>query len=65
MARQYVVTEEEMRSLLNSLELRSMQDNNMLREDADKPPTMAGVHRAFHYVAVRWMQSVGFSGLRD
>ena len=65
MARQYVITEEEMRSLLNRLELKAMQGDNLLREDLSKPPTMADVHRAFHYVAVRWMQSVGFSGLRD
>lgn len=65
MAKQYVITEEEMKSLLNRLELKSMQGDNMMREDLTKPPTMADTHRAFHYVVVRWMQSIGFNGLRD
>lgn len=65
MARQYVLTEEEMKSLLTSLELKSMQGNNLMREDRDKPPTVSDTHRAFHHVVVRWMQSVGFNGLRD
>lgn len=65
MARQYVITEEEMNSLIDQLKLKAMQDSGHFRgDDPDKPPNLHDVHRAFHYVVVRWAQAVGFSGGR-
>lgn len=64
MAKQYVVTEEEFLSLIDQLKLQSMQANNVMRADYDKPPTADDIHRAFHYVAVRWVQAMGCSAVR-
>ena len=67
MARVYLVTEEEMRSLLNTLKLESMSDCNLMTRDSadyDKPATMRDCHRAFHLVVTRWSQSIGFDGVR-
>lgn len=65
MAKQYVITEEEMLSLIESLELAKLREM-----DAHAPnsiihkPDVDSLHRKFHYVAVRWAQSVGFDGYR-
>ena len=61
MARQYVITEEEMLSLIESLELHKMRENNLATSEK---MTKDDMHRAFHYVVVRWAQSVGFDGYR-
>lgn len=65
MARIYIVTEEEMLSLIDQLELVN------LRKRADHAPASTihkaeidDVHRTFHHVVVRWAQSVGFDGYR-
>lgn len=66
MARVYMVTEEEMRSLITRLKLESMSECGLLTRDPadfDKPATMRDTHRAFHLVVTRWSQSVGFSGI--
>lgn len=74
MARQYVVTEEEMLSLIESMELQKLRDANicdpLIRELSAEDyrkllPAIESLHRGFHMVAVRWVQSVGFSGLRN
>lgn len=62
--KQYVVTEEEFMSLIESLELVALRKNNMMREDLTKPPTFEDIHRSFHYVVVRWVQKMGFGGHR-
>lgn len=65
MARQYVVTEEEMLSLIESLEL-----NKLRARDAHAPHAaihkqdIDHIHRTFHGVTVRWAQSIGFDGYR-
>lgn len=65
MAKQYVITEEEMMSLIESLELQKMRhasshaaNSPIHKQDIDN------VHRAFHHVTVRWAQSIGFDGYR-
>ena len=65
MALQYVVTEEEMLSLIESLELAKLRErdshatqSSIHRQDIDD------MHRRFHHVTVRWAQSVGFHGYR-
>jgi hypothetical protein len=63
-AKQYIVTEEEFMSLIESLELEALRKNNVMREDHTKPPTHADIHRAFHFVVVRWVQKMGFGGHR-
>lgn len=62
--KQYVVTEEEFMSLIESLELEALRKHNIMREDYSKPPTHDDFHRAFHYVVVRWVQNMGFKGHR-
>lgn len=64
MAIQYVITEEEMQSLIDHLELSKMRDQNIWRSDPSKPATADDMHRAFHFVVVRWAQAVGFKGHR-
>lgn len=62
MARQYVVTEEELLSLIESLEL------NKLRKTVEQGKThdqvTSDMHRSFHFVVTRWVQSIGFKGYR-
>lgn len=72
MAKQYVVTEEEFMSLIESLELRKLRDNNICEPGKELSPedreklkwAIDSLHRGFHYVAVRWVQEMGFSGIR-
>ena len=64
MARQYVVTEEEFMSLVESLELAALRKHNMLRDDMTKPPSWDDIHRSFHHVVVRWVQQMGFNARR-
>jgi hypothetical protein len=78
MAIQYVITEAEMNSLMDQLKLENMLDKNLMigghspedrksRYDSLTPEEqnrLNGVHRAFHYVCVRWAQEMGFKGGR-
>lgn len=65
MAVQYVVTEEELMSLIESLELSKLrQMNDHAPNSTIHKQDIDDTHRAFHYVAVRWVQSIGFKGFR-
>lgn len=64
MSKVYVVTEEEFMSLIESLELIRLRENNVLSKNPDEVPTKEEMHRAFHYVVVRWVQAMGFQGFR-
>lgn len=68
MAKQYVITEEEMKSLIRNIELEKMRLDGHFRgtseADFDKFK-LDDMHRRFHYVVVRWSQAMGFSGLSD
>jgi hypothetical protein len=65
MAVQYIVTQEEMMSLIEQLELTSLR-----ARDAHAPKAtihkadIDDLHRTFHHVVVRWAQSIGFDGWR-
>jgi hypothetical protein len=77
-ARVYIITEPEMQGLFDQLELQSMVDKNVLiggfdvadrnaRYEALSPEEknrLNGVHRAFHFICVRWAQEMGFKGGR-
>jgi hypothetical protein len=67
MAIQYVVTEEEMLSLIDSLKLAEfeLKDRPDQFIGANGKPDVNGMHKAFHYRVVRWAQSVGFKGYRS
>lgn len=67
MARQYVVTEEEMLSLIDQLKLEALRDNNVCHVDPNMKPAdlRDSIHRGFHFVVVRWVQAMGFSGIRS
>jgi hypothetical protein len=58
-----MVTETEMRSLVERLELKLMQakagNSNTLWKTT--PEAMAEAHRSFHYEVVRWVQEMGSS----
>ena len=65
MARQYVVTEEEMLSLIESLELVKLRaaaahasKSVVHKQDIDD------LHRVFHFYVVNWAQKMGFDGRR-
>lgn len=68
MAKQYVITEEEMNGLLDQLKLKEMERANIMRENAplspDEQNRLNAVHRSFHMVCVRWAQAIGFDGYR-
>lgn len=65
MARQYVITEEEMMSLIEGLELAKLRVTNAhAPKSVVHDPNIDGLHRQFHGVVVRWAQSVGFQGRR-
>ncbi len=65
MAKQYVVTEEEMLSLIEGLELTKLR-----QFDAHAPASplhkqdIDDTHRTFHLHVVRWAQQMGFCGYR-
>lgn len=79
MARLYVVTEEEMMSLIESMELqklREMKDFQPYKsldaewrhltenERKNMEEAIDSIHRRFHMATVRWAQAVGFQGYR-
>lgn len=65
MARQYVVTEEEMLSLIESIELGKMRQMNEHAPQATiHKQDIDDIHRQFHYIVVRWVQAMGFKGHR-
>lgn len=72
MAQAYIITETKMKSLFDRLELQSMRDNNIAihpdqwdKLTPDERNRLSGMHRAFHFVCVRWSQEMGFSGVRS
>lgn len=66
MAKVYLITEEEMLSLLESLELHKLREQGHMRgAKPEDDQIRSDMHRSFHFVAVRWAQSVGFKGYRS
>lgn len=66
MARVYLVTEEEMISLLESLELHKLRESGHFRgSNPGEDDVRERMHRTFHFVATRWAQSIGFAGYRQ
>lgn len=64
MSKQYIVTVEEMKSLVRGLELKKLKEerkNIHTGEDI----TLDEMHRLFHYEVIRWAQAVGFDSLMD
>lgn len=79
MAIQYVITNEEMMSLLDKLELHRLREDNICdpskhmdeawrnlseKEKQNMKPAIDSLHRGFHYVVTRWAQDMGFDGRR-
>lgn len=60
----YMLTDEDMKGLLDQLELTAMREANITHADVSRPE-IADLHRAFHFVAVRWTQAHGYSGGRS
>jgi hypothetical protein len=66
MARVYIVTEEEMISLVESLELEKLRAAGHFRgSNPEQEQIRSDMHRTFHMVAVRWVQAMGFKGYRS
>jgi len=57
--RAIIITDADARALLDKLELTKLKADNIMRDDMDRPPTKAEIHRAFHYVVCRWLQEQG------
>lgn len=57
--RAIIIDDKDARALLDKLELAAMNKDNILRSDYTKPVTVEDIHRAFHYVVVRWLQEQG------
>ena len=57
--RAIIIQDTDARALLDKLRLQSMYTENTMRGDPNQPATVADVHRAFHYVVVRWLQEHG------
>lgn len=65
MARQYVITEEEMMSLIEQLELAKLrQEANHAPQAIIHKTDYEDMHRTFHFYVVRWAQKMGFDGYR-
>lgn len=66
MAIQYVVTEEEFMALLDGLKLEKfeMESRPERFTNVVGKPDIDGMHRAFHYRVVRWVQAMGFKAHR-
>jgi CBS-domain-containing membrane protein len=62
MARQYVITEQEIQALLNSLELSSLRRQNEHVTNASiHKQDIDDVWRMFHLRVCRWANDVGFT----
>lgn len=76
MAKQYIITEVEMRGLLDSLEFNKLKQNNICDphkhldenwrnlSEKEKAAVIAAIdtlHRGFHFVVCRWAQDMGFT----
>lgn len=54
-----IIQDTDARALLDKLKLESMREAGHFREDSGGPPSIASIHRAFHYVVCRWLQEQG------
>jgi hypothetical protein len=59
MAKVFIVTEQDFKTLIASLELTYLRHNNFILDDPNRPPTTEDIWRAFNMVAVRWVQKQG------
>lgn len=62
--RAIIISDADARALLDQLKLTSLQADNIMRDDHDRPPTVSEIHRAFHYVVTRWLQEQGADCVR-
>jgi hypothetical protein len=55
-----IIQDTDARALLDKLKLESLRDSgHIMRDDLSRPPTLAEVHRVFHYVVCKWLQEQG------
>ncbi len=57
--RAIIIQDTDARALLDKLRLQSMQSENVMRFDPNQPARVEDVHRAFHYIVVKWFQEQG------
>lgn len=63
--RAIIIDEKDVQALLNELKLEKMSGGTGRRwGDPNNPPTVDEMHRAFHYIVVRWLQEQGASCVR-
>ena len=66
MAVQYVVTAEELQSLIDRLELVKLRKEGHFRGMSnDEIAKLDDMHRSFHFEVVRWVQEMGYRGHRS
>lgn len=54
-----IIQDTDARALLDKLELTAMRGAGHMRDDPGRPATASEMHRAFHYVVMRWLQEQG------
>ena len=64
MAKQYVVTEEEMVLLSKAIELQEIRKDNEWWDDPDRPTTAEDLCRCFNAVVTQWQRLVGYESRR-
>lgn len=54
-----IISDTDARALLDKLQLTALRDAGFMRDDPAQPPSVASIHRAFHYVVCLWLQEQG------
>lgn len=57
--RAIIISNEELRSLLDQLKLKKLEEVGHYRNTQNTPEAIEESHRVFHYVVCRWIQEVG------
>lgn len=61
--RAIIIQEKDCKALLDSLELEK-HNKSAFKSKPDEPWPAEEMHRRFHYVVVKWLQSQGSDGLQ-
>lgn len=62
--RAIIIDDKDARDLIEKLELRRLQADFHNAFDPERKVDIDTVHRAFHYVVVRWLQDQGANTIR-
>lgn len=54
-----IIQDTDARALLDKLKLESLKGEHTQWDDPDNRPTVASMHRRFHYIVCTWLQEQG------